>query len=63
MINKNSFGIYLFHSPLIYITYTLIPNSNPIIILLINFGIFGTVGFILTEIFRKIKILKFAIGE
>lgn len=61
-INKNSFGIYLFHSPLIYITYTYIPNYHPIIIIFINFFIFGSISILLTLILRKLK-LNYIIGE
>ena len=61
-ISSNCFGIYLFHSPLIYITFTYFANSNPLLILIINFFIFGTISFYLTELVRKIK-LELIIGE
>lgn len=32
-LGENSFGIYLFHSPLVYITFSYIPNINPIILI------------------------------
>jgi len=51
-ISKNSFGIYLFHSPLVYITYTYWPNYNPVFVLLINFIGFGSLSLILTELIR-----------
>ena len=35
--DKHSYGIYLLHSPLIYITYTFIPNENPLIVVGVNF--------------------------
>lgn len=62
LIDKNSFGIYLFHSPLVYITYKLFANYNPIFVISINFLIFGTLSFLITDIIRKTK-LKFIIGE
>lgn len=61
-IDRNSYGIYLFHSPLIYITFASIPNAHPTIMVFINFVIFGAVAFGLTELVRKTK-LKVLIGE
>lgn len=61
-VDRDSFGIYLFHSPLIYITFALIPNAHPALVVLINFVIFGAVAIGLTELVRKTKI-KFLIGE
>lgn len=61
-IDRNSFGIYLFHSPLIYITFASIPNAHPAIVVFINFVIFGAASFGLTELVRKTK-LKVLIGE
>ncbi len=61
-ISKNSFGIYLFHSPLIYITFSLIPNASPILIVFVNFIVFGLIAYCLTDVIRKTK-LKFVIGE
>lgn len=61
-IDRNSFGIYLFHSPLIYITFASIPNAHPAIVVFINFVVFGAAAFGLTELVRKTK-LKILIGE
>lgn len=61
-IDANSFGIYLFHSPLIYITFANIPNANPVIVVFINLVIFGAAAYFLTELVRKSK-LKVLIGE
>ena len=61
-IARNSFGIYLFHSPLVYITYTYFPNLNPIILVVINFVGFGGCAMILTWFIRKSRI-KFVLGE
>jgi peptidoglycan/LPS O-acetylase OafA/YrhL len=61
-ISKNSFGIYLFHSPLIYVTYSYLNNYYPIIVITLNFLIFGVISFYLTNIIRSTK-LKMIIGE
>lgn len=61
-LSKNSFGLYLFHSPLIYITFTYIPNANPILVVGLNFIIFGIVAILMTILVRKLK-LGFIIGE
>ena len=61
-VDRNSFGIYLFHSPLIYITFATIPNAHPAIVVFINLVIFGAVAYGLTHLLRKTK-LKVLIGE
>lgn len=61
-IDEDSYGIYLFHSPLIYITCTYLLNANPILVLFINFIVFGGFSMTLTELVRKTK-LKLIIGE
>ena len=61
-IDRNSFGVYLFHSPLIYIIFATIPNAHPAIVVFVNLVVFGAVAFGLTELIRKTK-LKVLIGE
>ena len=61
-IDENSFGVYLFHSPLTYITFASIPNAQPALVVFINFVVWGSVAFGLTELIRKTK-LKILIGE
>lgn len=61
-VDKNSFGIYLFHSPLVYITYSCIPNASPFIVVFLNLIVFGAAAYALTELVRKTR-LKFIIGE
>lgn len=61
-IDRNSFGIYLFHSPLIYITFANIPNAHPGIVVFINLVVFGAAAFGVTELIRKTR-LKVLIGE
>lgn len=61
-LSSCSFGIYLFHSPLIYITFTYLLNANPAIVVGINFLILGSISFIITYLIKKTQ-LKFVIGE
>ncbi len=61
-ISINSFGIYLFHSPFIYITFKYLTNYNPILVISINFILLGYLSIIITELIRKTK-YKFIIGE
>ena len=61
-LGKNSFGIYLFHSPLVYITFSYIPNINPLIMIIVNFGILGILSLLISFMIRKTT-FKFIIGE
>lgn len=61
-LNKNSFGVYLFHSPLIYITFSRIPDGNPIFVVLLNFLGFGGLSVAFTVLLRKTR-AKILIGE
>ena len=61
-ISKRSYGLYLFHSPMIYITAVLCPDINPWLMLFINFVCFGFVAYLITVALSKSK-LKFIIGE
>lgn len=61
-ISRNSMGMYLFHSPLIYLTYCYLPNINPFLMLLINFLGFGTISYFVTGFIRRVN-LGFIIGE
>lgn len=60
-ISKRSYGLYLFHSPLIYLTAHYCPDINPWLMLLVNFVGFGGVAYMLTALLSKTK-LKFIIG-
>ncbi len=60
-ISSRSFGIYLFHSPLIYLTFCFLPNINPLLMLLINFFCFGLVAYFISKQLINSK-LKFIIG-
>lgn len=61
-ISDCSFGIYLFHSPMIYFTFTYFKDSNPLIILFINFFLFGFLAIYITKLIKNTK-LRFIIGE
>ena len=61
-ISNNSYGMYLFHSPLIYFTFKYLPNIPPLFMIIINFFIFGFISYLIPTILRKTK-LKFIIGE
>lgn len=60
-LSDNSFGIYLFHSPLIYITYTYLGNASPVIVVGLNFVVFGAAAAVMSHMIRKIP-LKILIG-
>lgn len=61
-ISDNSFGLYLFHSPLIYITFNFFLNANPIIVVCINFVMMGSVAYLLSALVSRGR-LKFLIGR
>lgn len=55
-IDNNSFGIYLLHSPLVYITYTYMTNMSPFIVVSINIVVCGFIAFALTRVIKNSKI-------
>ena len=61
-ISYYSFGIYLFHSPLIYITFTYLNESNPIFVIFINFVILGAISVGLSFFITKTP-LKVMVGQ
>lgn len=61
-LSKDSYGIYLFHSPLIYFMYTIYPDANPLVMLFVNFFLCGCASVCVVYLIRKIG-LKFIIGE
>ena len=61
-ISKYSFGIYLFHSPLIYITFTYLNECNPVVVIFINFVIWGAVATGLSFLITKTP-LKIMLGQ
>lgn len=62
VLSKNSYGIYLFHSPLIYFMYMLYPNASPIVMFTMNFIVCGIISLGLVYLVRILG-LKFIIGE
>jgi surface polysaccharide O-acyltransferase-like enzyme len=65
-ISRNSYGIYLFHLPIIYSLTEMFRNLDPIniyFVVLTQFTVSLFVSVILTEGLRKIKNLKMIIGE
>ena len=54
-LSKYSFGIYLFHSPLIYITYSFFNNKNPLLVVFLNFIVFGVLALLLSMLIDKTK--------
>ena len=61
-ISRRSYGVYLFHSPMIYITACFCPNIDPWLMLFINFVCFGDIAYFMTVAISKSK-LKFILGE
>lgn len=53
-IDKNSFGLYLFHSPLIYFMFVYMPDINPWMFALIGFVGLGSIALGITLFIRKI---------
>lgn len=56
--DKYSYGLYLFHSPLIYIAYTYAPNINPLLMFTINFFGMGGVALLLSYIVKSRNIIN-----
>lgn len=61
-VSRYAYGIYLFHSPLIYITAIYFPNINPWLMLGINFILFGGIAYCLAIMLSK-SYFKFIVGE
>lgn len=58
-IDRRSYGIYLFQSPLIYITYKYIPNESPFLVVFVNFFIMGGLSILLTSFIQKQGVKKY----
>lgn len=61
-ISRNSMGMYLFHSPLLYLSFAYWPDINPLLMMLINFVGFGALAYGMTNAIRKLG-LGLMIGE
>lgn len=64
-IDRNSFGLYLFHAPLIYpiLNYFTKFKINPFLFSFLLFITITSISLILTELLSKSKYLKFIIGK
>lgn len=62
LISKDSYGLYLFHSPLVYFMYMNYPDANPAIMLAVNFLVCGLVSFLVIGIIRKLR-FELILGE
>lgn len=62
VLDRNSFAIYLLHSPLLYIIYNNLADINSYLLVAINISIGVVVPIIIAFILRKLK-LNFIIGE
>lgn len=61
-IDRNSFGIYLFHSPILYIGMTYLTFLPPIIFVIVQFCFSIVISWFIVEILRRTR-LRFFIGE
>lgn len=61
-LSDNSYGIYLFHSPLIYITYTYLADASPWLVIFLNFIVMGGISYLLTILIEESRI-KFIVGN
>ena len=61
-LSNYSFGLYLFHSPLVYITCAFMPNVHPAIFVGTNLIVFGLASILLTWAFKH-SALRVLIGE
>ena len=61
-LSNYSFGLYLFHSPLVYITCAYMPNVHPVIFVGMNLIVFGLLSILLTWVFKH-SALRVLIGE
>ena len=62
-ISRNSFGIYLFHSPMLYIVFCYLSWLDPVSIILLNLFFCVIVSILITTLIRKNKHIRFIIGE
>ena len=62
-VSKDSFGIYLFHSPMLYIVFCYFSYLRPAVMVSIDFFVLLALSLIMTELLRKSKYMRIAIGE
>lgn len=61
-VAANSFGMYLLHSPLVYITYMYFNDAHPFWVIIVNFFVWGGVTLLVASIMRKTK-FRVLLGE
>ncbi len=61
-LDKQSFAIYLFHSPVMYIIYNNFANLNPVLLVTLNIGTSVLVSLSIAIILRRMN-LSFLLGE
>ncbi len=61
--SKNSYGIYLFHSPLIYPVFCYCADMSPVIVVCLTFVVMHLIAFVLTSLLRKFGAGRMVIGE
>lgn len=62
IVSRDSMGLYLFHSPLLYISFAFWPDIAPVLMILVNFVFFGLVAALMTKLMRRVG-LGCVIGE
>ena len=62
-ISENSFGVYLFHSPLIYPVFCYLGYLKPFAIVAITFGIMFPMAYFLTITLKKFYVGRIILGE
>ena len=62
LLERDSYGLYLFHSPMVYLTFTWFTNRNPYAVVFINVFGLGLISICMTEILRRTP-FAFIIGE
>ena len=61
--SKNSYGVYLFHSPLIYPVFCYCSSMSPLIVVFLTFVVMHLIAFVLTSLLRKFCVGRLVIGE
>lgn len=62
LFSKNSFGIYLIHSPLIYITFKFFSEYSPFFVIGLNFILWGGISLCISVFLKRTR-YKWVIGE
>lgn len=61
-LDKQSFGIYLLHSPLVYITYMNFTNESPMSVFMLNFFVWGGLATVISYYLSNSQ-LSFIVGK